>query len=960
MLTKGAIGNLVNRYKAVLAKCNLINTFGSLAVAAMLVMGGAGVASAAVLTAGAGGQYATLAEAVTAAQNGDTVKLLSNASGAGVAVWQSAPKNITIDLNGNTYTVTSPAVGSTGTVTQAVHLEKGSDITIINGTITSDGSETGNVKMLVQNYSDLTLKNVTLDGSKLLNAGTGRYVLSNNNGTITIDELCKFITTSGDIAFDVYDYVSGGYTGVNVTVHGDAVTGRVEIGGGDNATLTINGGTIKNLESSTKGGAIYVARGSLNINSTRFTGNKATGDGGAIYNDQNSTLTISGNSSFANNEALATDGWGGAIFNMGTLNIQGTKDQLISFTGNKAKEAGGAIGISKYSTSTTINYASFTGNNSAAYDGGAIINMGQLTLTNSIFDGNSAESIDPNNPIGGGAIGLGSESKTQITDTSFSNNTAAGNGGAIASRNKDGGAGDNKDAGLTIAGNTTFTGNTAQQNGGALFNAFFKNHDLTKDAVSISDATFTRNSALNGGAIYNEGKGLVDDQADHRGIIAMSNTTFIDNKASGLGGAIYNAEGAELTLSGTNTFSGNTDSSGANDIHNLGTLTIEGTTTFDGGVTGEGTMNVAAGASIVLDNPEAKIENKVEGTAAVSGSGKFNDQGGTLADLEAAFTNENNADNAVKATGIAEGLISGAVDASGKQTPNTVMQDTLDMATAAPLAISRIVMNDVRKRMGDLRSAKEESGVWMRWEGGKLKGDEGLTNNFNTIQVGADTMTGLKNVRAGVAAAFTHGDLDHRNGEGENETFSFSAYGTWMADNGMFADVIARVGFSNTETTVKGTRVDLDNEVLSLSGEYGWRLPVCNQFFVEPQVELTYTYVTSADSKVQYATYDIDSVDSLIGRAGLVAGWNLPDDMGNVYARASVVREFLGDAKITGSALGNSEVHELDGEDTWLEYGIGANVKLTEKTYIWADVERTAGADLDEEWRGTVGVRFSF
>ena len=47
MLTKGAIGNLVNRYRAVLKKCNLINTFGSLAVAAMLVMGGAGVAMAA-------------------------------------------------------------------------------------------------------------------------------------------------------------------------------------------------------------------------------------------------------------------------------------------------------------------------------------------------------------------------------------------------------------------------------------------------------------------------------------------------------------------------------------------------------------------------------------------------------------------------------------------------------------------------------------------------------------------------------------------------------------------------------------------------------------------------------------------------------------------------------------------------------------------------------------------------
>ena len=45
-LTKGAIGNLINRYKAVLKKCHLLNVFGSLAVAGMLVMGGAGVAVA--------------------------------------------------------------------------------------------------------------------------------------------------------------------------------------------------------------------------------------------------------------------------------------------------------------------------------------------------------------------------------------------------------------------------------------------------------------------------------------------------------------------------------------------------------------------------------------------------------------------------------------------------------------------------------------------------------------------------------------------------------------------------------------------------------------------------------------------------------------------------------------------------------------------------------------------------
>lgn len=41
-LTQGAIGNLINRYRAVLRKCRLLNTFGSLAVAGLLVMGSCG------------------------------------------------------------------------------------------------------------------------------------------------------------------------------------------------------------------------------------------------------------------------------------------------------------------------------------------------------------------------------------------------------------------------------------------------------------------------------------------------------------------------------------------------------------------------------------------------------------------------------------------------------------------------------------------------------------------------------------------------------------------------------------------------------------------------------------------------------------------------------------------------------------------------------------------------------
>jgi len=290
---------------------------------------------------------------------------------------------------------------------------------------------------------------------------------------------------------------------------------------------------------------------------------------------------------------------------------------------------------------------------------------------------------------------------------------------------------------------------------------------------------------------------------------------------------------------------------------------------------------------------------------------------------------------------------------------SSVTEAVLESASVNTVALDKILTNDVRKRLGDIRSDKNQTGVWMRWDGGKLKGNSGLTNNFNTIQIGGDTKIN-DSWRIGAAGSFTHGDGDFDRGNSELEGFSFALYTTWMAENGMFADVVARIGHFSTEMNVEGLKGDMDSRVASLSGEYGWRFSVCDQFFIEPQVELAYTYVSSDDIRLGDARFSFDSVDSLTGRAGLVAGWNLPDDMGNVYARASVLQQFMGDAKVTGFSGIGPTVHKTDGEDTWLEYGVGANIKLNDKTYIWADIERTEGAKVEEEWRGTVGIRYSF
>ena len=148
----------------------------------------------------------------------------------------------------------------------------------------------------------------------------------------------------------------------------------------------------------------------------------------------------------------------------------------------------------------------------------------------------------------------------------------------------------------------------------------------------------------------------------------------------------------------------------------------------------------------------------------------------------------------------------------------------------------------------------------------------------------------------------------------------------------------------------------MDNVALSLSGEFGWRFDLNEQFYVEPQAELTYTYVNADKLDLSGSVYEFDSVDSLLGRVGFATGFKCPYNFGDMYVRASLVHEFLGDATVRGGSV----LHEVDGKDTWVEYGIGVNFNVNENTYVYADIERTEGAKLEEDWRANVGVRFAF
>ena len=183
-------------------------------------------------------KYSTLQEAFKNVKKGETIELLKDADGDGIVV--PSGSSFTVDFKGFTFDITGKTVGSTGTATEAFQLLKDSTITFKNGKITS-----AKAKMLIQNYCNLTLENMVLDGANL--AGNQAYTMSNNCGNVVIKDT-TIIAKENGVAFDVYGGF-GNYSDVGVTVTGKSViNGTVEVardsGTQNKNTLKVENGTV--------------------------------------------------------------------------------------------------------------------------------------------------------------------------------------------------------------------------------------------------------------------------------------------------------------------------------------------------------------------------------------------------------------------------------------------------------------------------------------------------------------------------------------------------------------------------------------------------------------------------------------------------------------------------------------------------------------------------------------------
>lgn len=304
----------------------------------------------------------------------------------------------------------------------------------------------------------------------------------------------------------------------------------------------------------------------------------------------------------------------------------------------------------------------------------------------------------------------------------------------------------------------------------------------------------------------------------------------------------------------------------------------------------------------------------------------------------------------------------------------SIMSSTRSALTSSIL-VWRNDMNDMYKRMGDLRIGAE-SGLWARAYGGRISYDANnayMKDSYWAAQVGMDKRL-ASGWHVGGAFGYTDGSATYRyGGKGDPKLYTLAAYATRVSEDGQYVDVIAKAGKLSNKFTAynKYSAPVLRNYVegkydtygYGISAEYGKKIRM-GKGFITPQAELTWSRLSSDSFDAAAPTGESmrvsqSSVNSLVGRLGVVAG--VESDKGNFYAKVNLFHEFDGDGHILFTEPGKTgKRSSFSLKDTWAEIALGGNYYLSPRSMIYADFTKSFGGDYKVDWRINAGIRFSF
>ena len=289
-------------------------------------------------------------------------------------------------------------------------------------------------------------------------------------------------------------------------------------------------------------------------------------------------------------------------------------------------------------------------------------------------------------------------------------------------------------------------------------------------------------------------------------------------------------------------------------------------------------------------------------------------------------------------------------------------------------ATARLEIDSLNERLGELRQNQQQNGLWIRYKGGEMESDNGsyFKNLYSFWQLGYDNKEeGEHSVwTRGIAAHYMRGNADFTYGTGDNKSYGGSLYAAWnRPEKQDYLDLVLKYSRHESDFNYRNVygntgMADSSTWSISASAEYGREFSLGESSFIEPQAQLVYTrldearYTTSSGLRVRQ-----NDIDSVIGRVGLRGGYRFeerPDS--DIYVKLALLHEFAGDRDVTVWGKDASMTVREGGSDSWINYGIGTNIHLTQNnnSRLYVDLERSAGGDIDMNWQVNAGFRMEW
>lgn len=293
-------------------------------------------------------------------------------------------------------------------------------------------------------------------------------------------------------------------------------------------------------------------------------------------------------------------------------------------------------------------------------------------------------------------------------------------------------------------------------------------------------------------------------------------------------------------------------------------------------------------------------------------------------------------------------------------------------ANAGMASAWRTDSGDLYQRMGNLRNNEAEQGVWGRIYTGEneVRKGIGLDLEYRAVQVGYDRKQNIDGGKlfTGIAFGYFDGNADYDHGSGESNSATVGMYAAYLGTNGSYGDFIVKLGNIDNELSYSSEsgdyyKADYDTYGFSADAEYGYRYEFSNDYYIEPLAQLSYIYIADEEYTMNLngesgAKVSNDDYQSLIGYAGFHYGKKFGDNV--AYLRVAAAHEFAGDIDVDARYQDIKVNSSISGEDTWVEYGVGFDVKVKEDTAVYGRLQKSTGDVVKNKWYASVGIRYTF